>query len=379
MRVKKSMQLDCEVDLFHGDGHNDRGKVMEYADDDPWASRTPLEEKESVLAESPESIGAALPASSSTGSIIRKDADSDDDNDNDKDNQQLDDSEAWNADSDGEAGNEDAFVEATSRMSLNGSLVAEEQDLQESISGFGSSQAIAGPSTLSSAFDISATSSAPPLDDFDEDDDDGFGDFGEPAEGGIPNDDDDDFGAFDEAGAQVEDASFGFEGDENPNVQAGPSSSSMPANPPPPSETDVDDFGPPSNIDFESIWQDKEALTSAILGHFHKVYPNLYDGLDTSPARREAWNKIDTTLDPEEIILRNNPGAKRILEEYTNPNTFPYKPWEWKRSHIRIQAMREQGIPVNLDDVCHWPPVPRVLPAQWTDLLLLTLLVRPTN
>lgn len=320
---------------------------MDYGDDeDPWAKRTPVDEQKDALSQSPDSIPAALPASTSTGSIVVKDSNNDYDNEG-----------AWNADSDEEAGNDESFVEATSRMSLSASFVAEEQDEQShDDNGFESTQPIAGPSTFTNAFVDTIASSGPPLDDFDEDEDD-FGDFGEPASGNTANDDDDDFGAFDEAGVS-EDPSFGLE-DNNQQPEAGPSRSSTSVPAPPPPDNDESDWGPPSTIDFESIWQDKEALTSAIIGHFEKAYPSLYAGLDESPARREAWNKIDMSLEPEQIMLRNNPGAKRILEDYTDATKFPYKPWEWKRSHIRIQAMREQGIPVNLDDVRRCVPSAR--------------------
>lgn len=316
---------------------------MDYDDDDPWAKQSPENEKNNALDSPAEVLEAAvktaLPASTSTGSIVRKDSDE----------------EAWNdADSDGE-NNQESFVEATSRMSLSASFVAQEDDDQ---GGFGDNSLhqsppsmhapLAGPSTFPSTFDETPSVSGPPLDDFDDADDDGFGDFGDPTQAG---EDDDDFGAFDEAGI-VEDGSFGFEGETAGEETAAAIPHVIPSQRG--TLNSEEDSMPAPNIDWQNIWQDKDALTKAIIGYFEQVYPNIYEGVDNSVERNEAWDRIDMTLNPQEILLQGNTGAKRLLEELHDPTKFPIpiKPWDWKRSNIRLEALREKGIPVNLDDVC---------------------------
>lgn len=340
---------------------------MEYDDEDPWAKQSPENEKKDDLNattlsnEQPAAGGNSdddddnATASTSTGSIVRHES---------KTNNNINDEDAWDADSDEGVNNDESFVEATSRMSLSASFVAEEVNLESSIGGFEdalpsrsttSHHPIAGPSTFPNEFqDTTASSSGPPLDDFDEDDDDGFGDFGEPTQaGGDGNDDDDDFGAFDEAGA-TEDASFGF--DEPSQMEAGASSSPAAAqvsSQAAPSEDNEGFFGPPVQIDWDSIWQDDEARTSAIMNYFKEAFPNINEGIDDSPERLQAWDRLDTTLNATDIILSGYPEAKKMLDELDDPTKFPIpiKPWDYKRSNIRLEAMRAKGIPVNLDDV----------------------------
>lgn len=349
---------------------------MEYDDEDPWAKQSPENEKKDALntprlsheqqAAIEDSDGDDdnnnhdnAAASTSTGSIVHKEIKV---NDNDED--------AWDAESDDGANNDESFVEATSRMSLSASFVAEEVSLETGGGGFvdtlpsasasTSSNAIAGPSTFPNAFeDSTASTSGPPLDDFDEDDgnddDDGFGEFGEPAQAGGNgnNNDDDDFGDFDEAGV-AQDASFGFDDDQQP--EAGPST--LPASAAQQTEaTPANDgggfFGPPVHIDWENIWQDEEKRTAAIMDYYKKVYPDMDAGIDNSPERLQAWDRIDRTLDPEDIILSGYPEAKKILQELDDLTKYPIpiQPWDYKRSNIRLEAMRAKGIPVNLDDV----------------------------
>lgn len=346
---------------------------MEYDDEDPWAKQSPENEKEDAL---------NAPRLSREQQAAGEDSDGDDDNNNHDSaaaftstgsivhNTTKVDEDAWDAESDDGANNDESFVEATSRMSLSASFVAEEVSLDTSGGGFEdtlpsastSSNAIAGPSSFPNAFeDNTASASRPPLDDFEDDngddDDDGFGEFGEPAQAGGKdddnNDDDDDFGDFDEAGV-AQDASFGFDDDQQP--EAGPST--LPGSAAQPTEATPAGhgggfFGPPVHIDWENIWQDEEKRTAAIMDYYKKVYPDINAGIDDSPERLQAWDRIDRTLDPEDIILSGYPEAKKILQELDDLTKYPIpiQPWDYKRSNIRLEAMRAKGIPVNLDDV----------------------------
>ncbi|KAK9897771.1 hypothetical protein P389DRAFT_195362 [Cystobasidium minutum MCA 4210] len=357
---------------------------MEYDDEDPWAKQSPENEKKLALnAGSPpdeethgdDPSASALPASTSTGSIVQKSNDDDD-------------ADAWDANSDNEEDNNDeSFVEATSRMSLNASFVAtDEISLQEgtaatSEGGFqdtfpSASQPIAGPSTFPTSFQdnaIGSSAGGPPLDDFD-DDDDGFGDFGEPAQAGQStnggNDGDDDFGAFDEAGT-AQDDSFGFDSqDQQP--EAGPSTLPLQSQQPQENPDKDDWFGPAVELDWENIWEDDEARTAAVMDYFEKACPNMNEGLDNSPERLARIDRIDPTVENlTDIILDGFPDERRILKELDDPTKFPIpiQPWDYKRSNIRLEAMRARGIPVNLDDFA--PPTkmdPLVLPSIRTTL-----------
>ena len=340
--------------------------MMDDFDDDPWSRQEkpqfPEQEKEQQQQEQQQQQRVNPLQPSDTGSRTVEET-------------------AWDADDDDDNDGNDNFVEATSKLSL--SMLEQEQEqleleleqdqdqeeahpgravasgstrhsldnndaaadiwdgpLAESPLGTASSDAIAGPSSSNQL-------------------EDDFGDFGDDmgnagGEGTNEDDDDDDFGAFDEA--DQADFSFGDEAEAEADAPQPPSLAPAPTPPiqsglpPPPNIAAALTSAPPGTSSLD-------VLTSIVSGYFAQVYPDICGPQAQAPMTNANANAMDMSerdtvgMSAKDIIIPKSDTKMRQAYEELVEKEWKYKPWDWKRSATRLAAMRELGLPVNLDDV----------------------------
>ena len=342
---------------------------MDYDDEDPWARISPNAEK-------------VEPTSSSNAGITRS-----------QDQLMNDDNAAWDAhsddDNDNDGQNSNDFVEAASRLSLstrdrnnddNATAATNDEDadgddnddFEDAVQGMTvpstplaetstSSAFLSPPPAITSIPQSGFIASPDPnsestntMDDFEDDDgfgepsnaqtgaddDDDFGDFGDEGQAGTGLDDDD-FGDFDEAGPSTVPIPSGTQG--APPVA---STSTLPGLP---------SYGrivePP---DFAAAFRDApegeselDTLTRITNQFFEAAYPGLEESMYTDDPIPDM-----SDLTVEDAFLGKK-GESALRDIYTRLTEEPIesKPWDWKKSKVRLAAMREVGLPVNLDDV----------------------------
>lgn len=243
------------------------------------------------------------------------------------------DDDAWNASPDDSQHAEGSFVDAASKLSLSRDLqpaeTLEDDDERHR-------EPEAGPSSpaRTRAGDKDTIDDAlQEPDDGEFDDDDGFGDFGEPAQG-ENGADDDDFGAFDEAG-DVDD--FGdseqVDFDQAPSQPvAGPSTSTA---------ASTSTFNPFASIDYSLVGTDASQVAPYFLDAFTRLWPDWQDSLDRSAPMPENEG-INSILVTDELREKYRDW---IVDEPV------HEPYDWRRSSIRRQVLQQLGVPINLDDV----------------------------
>ena len=360
---------------------------MDYDEEDPWARISPANEKP----ESAGSINARDQPDQPEPSLTRINNDGDS-NDN----------AAWDAHSDDDNddynnanGSSNGFIEASSRLSLSAraldddsnAVVASNEDGEGDDDTFeDASQGITMPSTPTA--DLSASTSflsppatvklqsgflAPPdttyqggntMDDFD-DDDDGFGEASG-AQQGPANDEEDDFGDFGDeaqAGTGLDDDDFGDFDEAGPSASAGPNVSGAPPShsaPQPTASTSAQPTGLPTfgrivappdyQAAFRAAPEGEDTLTTLqriVNDFFDAAYPGVEDSLYSDKPVPDLTDL--TVLD----LMLGKKGESSMRDSYTRMMEEPIqsKPWDWKKSKVRLAAMREVGLPVNLDDV----------------------------
>lgn len=196
------------------------------------------------------------------------------------------------------------------------------------------------------------------------DDDDDFGDFRDDTQagqGGLAGDGDDDFGDFDSAAAATV-------GPSSSSTAGAPAQSTASAQTQRQRQTETgalpelnDPYGvivaPPDFAEaFASAPAGEDTLTTLrriVDDFFAAAYPGVEEAIYTD----DPIPVPDPEMSLEDILLGRR-GESSLRETYEKVIDEPQRrlredkrPWEWKRSKVRLNAMRELGLPVNLDDV----------------------------
>ncbi|GAA6059170.1 hypothetical protein JCM10212_005515 [Sporobolomyces blumeae] len=181
------------------------------------------------------------------------------------------------------------------------------------------------------AFSAMTTSEAPPMDDFDDFDDD---EFGEGQTGGDATADDD-FGDFGDA-APLDDAAF-----DAPAPAPAPSAfertASLGTPTPPPPTTSTTTSLPPLQLSFAG-----RPTRASVAPQLREFIASAW-GDPAGKVSEEPERQVEGVA---QVLVTE--GSRNLLA--TLSSLPPLKPLDWRRSKIRREHLVSMGIPVNLDD-----------------------------